>query len=935
LLYGHLGRHFRIRRAPRRSKEETQQERRMGLDTTDATEDPPASQDAKTLVPMSLSLVAKKEKILQMEAAKLEILLGQRNEMLGGLRESHEYLLTTNGQLQERSRLRREKLASLRTLLVADQEQDGSGLSDAIGANELEATAEKCGVLKEILLGLVDKRAALEQQCMVLEDQTVRDMEGLRGKEQHLNEARSTLLLLHEDIRSAQWNFENDEAELAGEDKRLNTVSQNAQREAALVEKANAALRSENAIVDDLDTVWRNYRDMAHEEHRQLAIANEDAKSEQRELHMLLESNGATCPADEEVLRLAEELQSTLQRLNEEVNSAKFFKRELAFRRKQEKDMLTITQSSIKAKDEQLTWLERQRVHIENEHKEAAQAHAADEAAYQGYLEEHKVAMASLENQIKDAGKQVKTTERAITARNKKVATLNKKVAQKKKVLEEWKTRIDEKQEQVAKSAATQELIDGEVLGTQTLLERELRCLEHAQQLRATQEMEAEELCSSCTTLESETQQLRETVETVKSSIVAAQTAVKNRTDEIREKFLDTFVIDDAEILIELLNKEIESWTTKDTDEVNATIASEANMLNQRYGDLGIDTRKKYGKILRQKERQYNAKLKKLKAREAEKQNAEPTTSSKISRKVGEDIMEKPTHQSRVTATSPDVVQDKHKDVNEQANDTEKQNSNPPCLENRRNEGVVDDEAIPAKSRPSKAHLEQQRTTATPKHVAKSARRTLAPRLSLADQSPQTDNELTDLATCGTGMAITKTATALPTASLQHSTSSVNGARRSRLKRRTPAQKAGKTVAAMMQLPGRSSGSVMPEHPDPEDNTHTLRNVQLDPAEDGVPSQGSLDSPVGCDEDPVASRSSGTNRVKKSSGAEPTAVASQGASEKPQVQTQVDQRNKGIVKRRTKAKVSHRNTKTAKVGRISLGRSQAMDWTAGDSFSFD
>lgn len=48
----------------------------------------------------SVYRVAKKEKILQMEAAKLEALLCQRNEMLGGLRESHEYLLMTNGQLQ-------------------------------------------------------------------------------------------------------------------------------------------------------------------------------------------------------------------------------------------------------------------------------------------------------------------------------------------------------------------------------------------------------------------------------------------------------------------------------------------------------------------------------------------------------------------------------------------------------------------------------------------------------------------------------------------------------------------------------------------------------------------------------------------------------------------------------------------------------------------
>lgn len=204
---------------------------------------------------MFVCSVAKKEKILQMEVTKLEKLLCQRNEMLCGLRGSHEYLLTTNGQLQcvvvynfvigectgsdgllrlgrERSRRRREKLVSLRMLLGAGQEEDGMTklrYCDAAGMNEVDATAEKCGVLKDILLGLVDKHAGLEQRCMGLEEQTSRETVALRAKEERLNEGmrterrttlavavsyvlfglvRCTLHLLLEDIRSTQWNFE-------------------------------------------------------------------------------------------------------------------------------------------------------------------------------------------------------------------------------------------------------------------------------------------------------------------------------------------------------------------------------------------------------------------------------------------------------------------------------------------------------------------------------------------------------------------------------------------------------------------------------------------------------------------------------------------------------------------------------------------------------
>ncbi|CAI5722401.1 unnamed protein product [Peronospora destructor] len=593
----------------------------MGIahDMTDTIEDRTASQDAKTLVPLSLSLVAKKEKILQMKVTKLKKMLCQRNEMLSSLQEGHEYLLMTNGQLQARRCFHREKLVSLRTLLDANPAADKvnkNHLSDAVGVNELDATAEKCGVLKDIMLGLVDKHAGLEQQCMGLEEQMSRETVALISKEEQLKEARSTLDLIREDIRSTQWNLEYDQVELAEEEKRLDIVSQSGQHEAAMAEKVDTALQSRKSTVEDLQISCQNYEGMIHEEHRQLAIANESAISEQRKLQMLLESNGATCPGDEEVLQSAKDLQTRLQHVNEEVTSAKFSRRELALRRQQEKEWLAFTLASIKAKDEQLTWLECQRVHLENEQKETKMAHATEEITYQAFLKEHKASVTSCENQIKDAEILLKTTERAIFACNKKMTAVNKKLAQKTKVLAEWKTRISTNQEQVVKSAATKKLVDAEILAVQNALEQASLNVEHTQQLRSTQDMESEKLRSSCAVLESEIQQIHKVLAMLKDDTAAAQTAVKNRIDEIRDKFLSTFVVDDATILIELLNKEIAKWATKDTDEiVYDAIASETKMLKRRYDDLSAAARKKYGKILSQKEKQY----KMLKAQTAKK----------------------------------------------------------------------------------------------------------------------------------------------------------------------------------------------------------------------------------------------------------------------------------------------------------------------------
>ncbi|GMF66065.1 unnamed protein product [Phytophthora lilii] len=169
----------------------------------------------------------------------------------------------------------------------------------------------------------------------------------------------------------------------------------------------------------------------------------------------------------------------------------------------------------------------------------------------------HDATLASLETQIKDAEKKIKSLERAISARNKKIAAVSKKVAQKTKELAEWKTKIDVKQTDIANSAATQQLIDGEVQRAQELLDKEQSRFESFQQRRTAQEMETEELRSSCATLETETHQLRKSVATMKDNAAAAQTAVKNRVDEIREKFLSSFVVNDVDILIDLLNKEV------------------------------------------------------------------------------------------------------------------------------------------------------------------------------------------------------------------------------------------------------------------------------------------------------------------------------------------------------------------------------------------
>ncbi|GMF41900.1 unnamed protein product [Phytophthora fragariaefolia] len=396
------------------------------------------------------------------------------------------------------------------------------------------------------------------------------------------------------------------------------------------------------------------------------------------------------------------------------------------------------------------------------------------------------------------------------------MGSLHKKIAQKTKVLEEWKTRVDEKRKEVAKSAATQELIDGELLSIQKTLDQELHFLDHFQQQRAVQEMQAEELRSFCTSLESEMHQRRDTMATLRSTIAVTQTAMKNRIDEIREKFLDAFVIDDAGILIELLNKE----------------------------------------------RQYKAKLKKLKARTAEGKPC--STATTTSKPRSGDMATREKSQNHPSAMGHDVEQDNLKEF-DPADDAENQD-----FEDRSSEGTF-----------GKPLLQQRKVKAAVKQAPKSARRALAPGLNLADKSPQTDNELTEVPAHASSTETTKATKTVMPSSLKSGTNGTRGARRSRLKRRTPAQKAG-TAHVAIHHPSGPMRNDNQELADIVDNTRTSVSAESDPDEGGAHNLGLLNSPVGCDEEPVVSRSDCSSLTIRSSEALADVVtASQDASKKP------------------------------------------------------
>ncbi|KAG7394998.1 hypothetical protein PHYBOEH_004400 [Phytophthora boehmeriae] len=175
--------------------------------------------------------------------------------------------------------------------------------------------------------------------------------------------------------------------------------------------------------------------------------------------------------------------------------------------------------------------------------------------------------MANLATEIKEIEKQTKVVERSIPTREKKLATINKKIAQKKKALGTWNDKNREKQEQLAKSAETKSLVNSEELALQQELEREQLALESIMQENAVRAMEAEDVLSSCASMEANIRQVNERLGIMKRDITAAETSVKNRVDEIRDKFLSDFVVSDADILIELLDKEVQVWSKKDTDE--------------------------------------------------------------------------------------------------------------------------------------------------------------------------------------------------------------------------------------------------------------------------------------------------------------------------------------------------------------------------------
>ena len=132
----------------------------------------------------------------------------------------------------------------------------------------------------------------------------------------------------------------------------------------------------------------------------------------------------------------------------------------------------------------------------------------------------------------------------------------------------------------------------------------------------------------------------------------------------------------------------------------------------------------------------------------------------------------------------------------------------------------------------------QRKTKGVQKLVPKSARRQLAPGLSSADESPQTDNELTEVFTTDAGVIVRvneATKDGHSTISRQRKRSDT---REPRLKRRTLAQKAGRPAQIASITPTALTAS----------DASTTSSAQPDPAAD-MASQDSIESQIRCEDD--------------------------------------------------------------------------------------
>ncbi|RLN84129.1 hypothetical protein BBJ28_00005578 [Nothophytophthora sp. Chile5] len=312
--------------------------------------------------------------------------------------------------------------------------------------------------------------------------------------------------------------------------------------------------------------------------------------------------------------------------------------------------------------------------------------------------------MASLDAQIKTATKQVKTAQRAISARDKKVIAANKVIAEKTMLLARRHEEMDAKKKRLARSEATRQLLDSERMGIQEALEQETRRREHIQQAESTLEMTAEELLSACSTMDSDIRRAEETLATMEKDASMAETAVKNRVDEIRDKFLDVFVLDDCDNLLELLSTKFQGLAQQETDqfeEYAAAFTIRANSVS--YASNRSDSRSfrcanavmraKHDKILRQKELHYHVKVEALRARKAEKR---ARTKIPLLKEVSASncrIDGKPVEVSSQqiaapgTNLEPEVDSDRENAFQNQEHEAE---NNPPWLSRQTNENVDD-----------------------------------------------------------------------------------------------------------------------------------------------------------------------------------------------------------------------------------------------------
>ncbi|TMW64009.1 hypothetical protein Poli38472_014714 [Pythium oligandrum] len=414
----------------------------------------------------SLTLLTKKKDILQSEKRKLEVSLQHKIDILYRLRRHYEQLLTSNGNVQERTRLHGGKiqeilfaLEKMTPLASESLRTDGTMFDKQSESEGLDACSSKAALVEMALDQLKHHIERLELDSMTAEESHQRQVMNVISMKTQMSEGDEQLLMLNEEVFAMVELLERERRALKCADSCLGLMAQRYERSIIEVTQIEEDVQTLTLLQSDLIRSLETYREMSAEEAGQRRLSRSISRSELEQIDDLVNKAGPSCPDDEKLASVTSSLTEKLSLISNALRTTKVSRQEATIRLKGVMERLACAKSSLKSYEDQVKWLQNRHRHYAKECGETVTVQQMKKLEYDDFCEACATEMASIDFHMTSIKEATHNELERLRTFHENRASLNKELSEKRFKVQEHQKLADVMQSEIATSDLVTKLL--------------------------------------------------------------------------------------------------------------------------------------------------------------------------------------------------------------------------------------------------------------------------------------------------------------------------------------------------------------------------------------------------------------------------------------------------------------------------------------------